>query len=50
MQSDEVLVMKISVIIPTYKPDYTLYECLNSLSRQTLSLYDSEVVLILNVE
>ena len=42
--------MKISVIIPTYKPDYTLYECLNSLSRQTLSIDEFEVVLILNGE
>ena len=42
--------MKISVIIPTYKPDYTLYECLDSLSRQTLLIDEFEVVLILNGE
>ena len=42
--------MKISVIIPTYKPDYTLYECLDSLSRQTLSMNEFEVILILNGE
>ncbi|MBQ8385725.1 MAG: glycosyltransferase family 2 protein [Spirochaetaceae bacterium] len=42
--------MKITVIIPTYKPDYTLYECLDSLSRQTLSVDEFDVVLILNGE
>lgn len=40
--------MKISVIIPTYKPDYTLYECLDSLAKQTLDLEEFEVILILN--
>lgn len=42
--------MQISVIIPTYKPDYTLYECLDSLAKQTLSLDEFEVVLVLNGE
>lgn len=40
--------MKISVIIPTYNPDYTLYECLDSLNKQTLDYDKFEVCLILN--
>lgn len=40
--------MKISVIIPTYKPQSYLWECLDSLYNQTLSHEDFEVILVLN--
>lgn len=40
--------MKISVIIPTYKPQAYLWECLDSLVTQSLSKDDFEVVLVLN--
>ena len=40
--------MKISVIIPTYKPQSYLWECLDSLDKQVFSKNDFEVVLILN--
>lgn len=42
--------MKVTVIIPTYKPDYTLYECLKSLEEQVISLSEFECILILNGE
>ncbi len=40
--------MKISVIIPTYKPQAYIWECLNSLVAQTFPYEDFEVVLVLN--
>lgn len=40
--------IKISVVIPTYKPDYTLYECLDSLKKQTLNCEMFEVIIVLN--
>lgn len=40
--------MKISVIIPTYKPQAYLWECLDSLRNQTFAKSDFEVLLILN--
>ena len=40
--------MKISVIIPTYKPKNYLWECLDSISNQTLQKQDYEVIIILN--
>ena len=40
--------MKISVIIPTYKPQAYLWECLDSLISQTLPQEDFEVILVLN--
>lgn len=40
--------MKISVIIPTYKPQNYLWECLDSLTAQTFPKKDFEVVLVLN--
>ena len=40
--------MIISVIIPTYKPNDYLWECLDSISRQTISHFDFEVVVVLN--
>ena len=40
--------MKISVIIPTYKPQDYLWECLGSLVAQTFSKEDFEVILVLN--
>lgn len=40
--------MNISVIIPTYKPQDYLWECLNSLVNQTFSKEDFEVILVLN--
>ena len=40
--------MKISVIIPTYKPGNYIYDCLNSLDSQTLNKSDYEIIIILN--
>lgn len=40
--------MQISVIIPTYKPQEYLFECLESLQRQTLQIDTWEILLILN--
>ena len=40
--------MKISVIIPTYKPQDYLWECLKSLVAQTFPKEDFEVILVLN--
>ena len=40
--------MKISVIIPSYKPQNYLWECLDSLYLQTFSKKEFEVVLVLN--
>ncbi len=40
--------MKISVIIPTYKPQGYLWECLDSLATQTFPKKDFEVILVLN--
>lgn len=40
--------MKISVIIPTYKPKDYLWECLESLVKQTFPKEDFEVILVLN--
>lgn len=40
--------MKISVIIPTYKPQAYLWECLNSMNDQTMDKALFEVILILN--
>lgn len=40
--------MKISVIIPTYKPQDYIWECLYSFSRQTFPKEDFEVILVLN--
>lgn len=40
--------MKISVIIPTYKPKAYIWECLNSLTVQTFPKEDFEVILVLN--
>lgn len=42
--------MEISVIIPTYKPDYYIWECLDSIKEQTLEKNMFEVVIILNGE
>ena len=40
--------MKISVIVPTYQPANYLWECLDSLCRQTLAPKEFEVVIVLN--
>lgn len=40
--------LKISVIVPTYKPDDSLFVCLNSLEKQTLSIESFEIILVLN--
>lgn len=40
--------MKISVIIPTYKPKNYIWECLNSLVRQTFPKDAFEVIIVLN--
>ena len=42
--------MKISVIIPTYRPQEHTVECLDSLKKQTLDLDCFEVLVILNGE
>lgn len=40
--------IKISVIIPSYKPQLYLWECLNSLANQTFSKQYFEIILVLN--
>lgn len=40
--------MKISVIVPTYKPQAYLWECLDSIYNQNFSKTDYELVLVLN--
>lgn len=40
--------MKISIIIPTYKPKDYLWECLDSLVAQTFPKTDFELILVLN--
>lgn len=40
--------MKISVIIPTYKPQSYIWECLDSFCDQTFPKNDFEVILVLN--
>lgn len=40
--------LKISVIVPSFKPGVYLWECLDSLGRQTLSKQEFEVILVLN--
>lgn len=40
--------MDVSVIVPTYRPQDYLWECLDSLYRQTLSKESFEVVVVLN--
>lgn len=40
--------MKISVIVPTYKPQAYLWECLDSIYNQTFPKSDYEVLLVLN--
>lgn len=40
--------MKISVIIPSYKPQEYLWQCLDSLCSQTLPPEDYEIILVLN--
>ena len=39
---------KISVIVPTYKPNYYIWECLNSIATQSLDKEKYEVLIILN--
>ena len=40
--------MKISVIIPTYKPQTYIWQCLDSLTNQTLPSNDFEIIIVLN--
>ena len=40
--------MKISVIIPTYKPHDYIWECLDSIKNQTFPKEDFELILVLN--
>lgn len=40
--------IKISIIIPTYKPQAYLWECLNSIYGQTIAPKDIELILVLN--
>lgn len=39
---------EISVIVPTYKPDYYIWECLNSIVTQSLDKEKYEVLIVLN--
>lgn len=41
-------IMKVSVIIPTYKPGEYIDGCLSSLSDQTLNKHQYEIILVLN--
>lgn len=40
--------MKVSVIIPSYKPSYYLWDCLDSLILQTIPAVEFEILVILN--
>jgi glycosyltransferase involved in cell wall biosynthesis len=40
--------MKISVIIPTYKPQDYIWECLDSLTKQTFDYKSFEIIIVLN--
>lgn len=40
--------IKISVIVPTYKPDFYIFECLDSLKNQTLKKSEYEIIIVLN--
>lgn len=40
--------MRVTVIIPTYKPKDYLWECLDSMARQTFPRQDFEVIIVLN--
>ena len=40
--------LKISIIVPTYKPQSYLWECLDSIYNQTLEKSDYELILVLN--
>ena len=40
--------MKISIIIPTYKPQAYIWECLDSIKKQTFPKADFELILVLN--
>lgn len=42
--------MEISIIIPTYKPEYYIWECLDSIKEQSLNKNLFEVLIILNGE
>ena len=42
--------MEISVIIPTFRPQEYLWECLDSLKAQTLSSDLYEIIIVLNGE
>jgi glycosyltransferase involved in cell wall biosynthesis len=42
------VMLDVSIIIPTYEPDFYLFECLESIACQTLDLKKIEVLLILN--
>ena len=44
------MAVKISVIVPTYAPKDYLWECLDSLEKQTLPKEEYEVILVLNGE
>ena len=40
--------IKISVIVPSYKPDSYLWRCLDSLVEQTMNRYEYEIIIVLN--
>ena len=40
--------MKVSVIIPSYRPGNYVYECLDSLMNQSLDALRFEVIVVLN--
>ena len=40
--------MKISVILPSYKPQEYIWKCLDSLTSQTMDVNEYEIVIVLN--
>lgn len=40
--------MKVSVIVPSYRPQDYLYDCLNALCNQTLDCHEYEIIIVLN--
>lgn len=42
------MALRVSLIIPTYKPDFYLFECIDSVINQTLNNKEYEVIIALN--
>lgn len=45
---EEASMVKVSVIVPSYKPKDYIWECLDSLRNQTIPLEEYEIIIILN--